>query len=100
LMSGRPGYSWFVGLLAIWRTLDDIGARCPLKPPFLHRPDDGLDGEYWRFNGLAARVCKICTRPFAFSFAFVPVREPHSHPTRHDQTRSDAPSLPFDVLRS
>jgi hypothetical protein len=43
---------------------------------------------------LPARVCKICTRPFALSFAFVPVREPHSHSTRHDQTRSGTPSLP------
>src|SRR5262245_36861058 len=42
-MSGRLGYSWFVGLPAIWRTLDDIGADCLLKPPFLHRPDDGMD---------------------------------------------------------
>jgi hypothetical protein len=53
----------------------------------LHRPDDGLDGESWRFNGLAARVCKTCTRPFAFSFAFVPVRGPRLHLTEHDQTR-------------
>jgi hypothetical protein len=36
---------------------------------------------------LAARVCKTCTRPFAFSFAFVPVRGPRLHLTEHDQTR-------------
>ena len=32
-------------------------------------------------------MCKICTRLFAFSFAFVLVQEPHSYPTRHHQTR-------------
>ena len=46
-----------------------------------------MDGECRQFNGLAASVCKICTRPFAFSFAFVPVREPQWHRTKYDPMR-------------
>jgi tripartite-type tricarboxylate transporter receptor subunit TctC len=50
-----------------------------------------MDGEWRKLNGLAVRVCKICARPFAFSFAFIPVREPNSATMGQDQTRQSMP---------
>jgi len=41
----------------------------------IRRYDDGLDRLFRIFNALRGRVCRICTRLFAFSFAFVPVRD-------------------------
>jgi hypothetical protein len=45
------------------------------RSPFLRCSDDGLDRVFRIFNALRGRVCRICTRLFAFSFAFVPVRD-------------------------
>ncbi len=50
-----------------------------------HRADDGLDRKFSRFNNLLARMCRICTHPFAFSFAFVRVRGPPRSFVRHDR---------------
>jgi len=102
-LCGNRGGRTGAKIIAAWRRNrptarpDDLRARqCGNKvksknPPYRFSIAPMMDWTESSGGSMAwRRACEMCTRPFAFSFAFVPVREPHWHHTKHDQMRRGA----------